>query len=125
MKKIYKDRHGKTYFWCSCNGHMVTLWWDEEFEFDMVELSFWDNPGNTYGWRQKLDHIWHIIRYGSPFADHITFDSDEAELFIETLKEYVAKTKKAKIKAEEHLAAYQLKHGKDTEDTEDITDTET
>lgn len=109
--KITRDRHGKTYFWCACNGHMVSLWWDDEFEFDLVELSFWDNPvGSVDGWKQRLIHIWHIIRSGTPFADHISFDADEAELFIETLKDYVVKARGAKEKAEKHLAAFQLKH---------------
>lgn len=94
--KITRDRTGRTYFWCTCQSHMVSLWWDDKFEFDMVELSFWDNPGNYEGWRQKLAHIWRIIRYGTPYADHISFDSDECELFIETLKEYVVKAKEAK-----------------------------
>lgn len=44
--KITRDRHNKTYFWCACNGHMVTLWWDddEEYDFDLIELSFWRTP---------------------------------------------------------------------------------
>lgn len=115
--KITRDRHGHTYFWCSCTGHMITLWWDDEFEFDLVEMSFWESPGNHYGWRQKLAHIWHIIRDGSPYADHISFDADECDLFIETLKEYSAKARGAKEKAEKNLAAYQLKHkNKDKEE---------
>lgn len=108
--KITRDRHGKTYFWCTCHGHMITLWWDDEFEFDMVEMSFWNNPSDHYGWRQKLDHIWRIIRYGSPYADHISFDADECDLFIETLKEYATLARGAKEKADKMEAAYQLKH---------------
>lgn len=91
--KITKDRHGKTYFWCSCHGHLVTIWWDEEFDWDTVELSFWESPRARYGWREKLKHIWQIIRYGTPYSDHILFDADEAELFIETMQEYVDKAK--------------------------------
>lgn len=108
--KIRRDRTGHTYFWCACNGHMITLWWDAEFEFDLVELSFWDNPGDYYGWRQKLAHIWHIIKCGSPYADHISLDADECDLFIETLQFYAVKARAAKEKVEKGLAAYQLKH---------------
>jgi len=113
--EITQDRHGKTYFWCACNGHMVTLWWDndEEYDFDSIELSFWDSPKNShYGWREKLGHIWHIIRRGSPFADHISFDSDEAELFIETLQDYVEKAKGAKARSDKKFEVYNLKKDK-------------
>lgn len=108
--KITRDRTGHTYFWCACSGHMITLWWDDEFEFDLVELSFWDNPGNYYGWRQKLAHIWRIIKCGSPYADHISLDADECDLFIETLHDYALKARAAKENAEKGFAAYQLKH---------------
>jgi len=111
--KIRRDRTGHTYFWCACNGHMITLWWDEEYEFDLVELSFWDNPGNYYGWKQKLAHIWRIIKCGSPYADHISLDADECDLFIETLQFYAVKARGAKEKAEKKLAAYQLKYRDD------------
>lgn len=111
--KIIRDRHGKTYFWCSCHGHMVTLWWDDgdggDFDFDLIEMSFWDNPKSTYGWKQKLSHIWHIIRHGSPYADHIIFDSEEAELFIGVFQFYVEKAKAAKARADKKEVVYKLK----------------
>ena len=70
----------KNFYVCKCSGHAVALsvwYWDGEIE-DIL-LSFW-RVGTRFnaGVRERLHHIWHIIRYGHPYADEILLSPEGA-----------------------------------------------
>jgi len=91
--RIERDHTGHVYIWCACNSHMMTVWWDDDKEFDLIELSFWYMPTWKNNWLQRLRHIWRIIVHGTPYPDHINFGFEETEVYIKILQEFLKKAK--------------------------------
>jgi hypothetical protein len=65
---------------CSCYSEGVQL--VDDAEDKMIYLSLWDShvhpPGPRQPWRQRLRHIWRIIRTGTPFDDDVILSYDDA-----------------------------------------------
>lgn len=71
-------------FRCEClhEGIVVErLDWDEApWQLCIALYSFGENSGGV-AWRERLRHIWNILRYGRPHADQVTFDEATARSF--------------------------------------------
>lgn len=61
---------------CSCFGHALHVFRDT----DTGELYFsmFERKGRNYGWRQRLRHIWRIIRLGYPYEDEAILTRSDA-----------------------------------------------
>ncbi len=81
------------FFICSCTSHALSvqrLSIDDEdttVSFPEIELSIWQHPSDTV--RNRLRLIWHIIRYGHPYADFIVLEKDEATKLRDHLTELI------------------------------------
>ncbi len=70
---------------CTCEAHKITLTvdYDESLEIEkywnpLIYLSVWKLYGeNVPGWKEKLRHIWHIIKNGNPWDDQVILDFDQ------------------------------------------------
>lgn len=81
----------KNFYVCQCGGEAIALSaWYEDDELEEVLLSYW-RIGHSFnaGWRERLRHIWHIIRYGHPYADEILLSPSDAANFAHRLLEIV------------------------------------
>lgn len=104
MAEIQRDKNGRAFINCGCNSEMISVWWDDEWEFDIVELSWWKNystGGFWQGIRQRLFHIRDILLHGHPYCDFMCMEVEEAEKFVEVMKEYIGKAKAVKQRREE------------------------
>ena len=69
---------------CSCHGHDLRFARDDD---DLMwYISLWERRhGNGYSWRNRLRHIWFILRKGHPFVDEIVLETPQ----LLELQEYV------------------------------------
>ena len=62
------------FFTCECHGEgIIVSLWDDDPEV-IVSLSLWRYGAGDYGitrWRNRLRHIWYILRRGHPYTDDI------------------------------------------------------
>ena len=56
------------------------------------EIACW-NMGHgwsgQYGWRERLRHIWCIIRRGTPWADFVDFTPEQAQELVDRLQKLI------------------------------------
>ena len=72
---------------CACHCHAVQVHQFDD-DHDCVFVSLWSRgQENHTGWRQRLRHIWHIVRYGSPYNDEVVLHRDEALRLAQVLTE--------------------------------------
>lgn len=66
------------FFICSCYSEGIRLsYWPEDRD---LYLSLWQTRSyNSVGWKQRLKHIWRIIRTGEPWCDEVMLTIDEAK----------------------------------------------
>ena len=62
---------------CDCYHHALVVS-GELVEFNAVAMSFWRWGNWEGGWRNRLRHIWHILKYGHPYADEIVLKHYDA-----------------------------------------------
>lgn len=60
---------------CSCGSEILMMEYDEEIQSYYV--SMYDSFGG-FGLKQKLRHIWQIIRHGTPYSDYMVLDKKSA-----------------------------------------------
>lgn len=75
----------KHYFECEC-GHSVMSVMHDEFDdwTDLVWITIYGE--HTAGWKDRLRHIWSIIKYGHPWAStEIILRKESAEQLAELL----------------------------------------
>ena len=81
----------RTMVHCECGSEaiQITKWADES----EVYMSWWTrgHGGNMPIWRFQLQHIWHIIRKGTPYSDDIVLSQDETKTLIVALQDAVEK----------------------------------
>lgn len=74
---------------CACFGHGLRLTWDDEDrEF---YLSLWGSR-NAFrtSWKERLRHIWRILRTGVPWDDELVLSAVEAKRLAEFLRASIA-----------------------------------
>ncbi len=84
----------KEYIECECGTELLQLVYDidnESDEWNSLYISYYTcgQKGNHYSWKDRLRHIWYIIRKGTPFDDYITLNQKEIEklrIFINSIK---------------------------------------
>lgn len=62
-------------FLCCCNTHAVHVMVDD----DGVEFAIWEHAARPESWRQRLRHVWRVLRHGSPYGDQISLSPEEAQ----------------------------------------------
>jgi len=75
-------------FPCSCGGEHLHLEWDVMSE-DIVtlSLSIWKpHSQNKTSWRQRLRHIWRILRTGDPYGDQVLLDKPTVDAMVTYLQ---------------------------------------
>lgn len=81
MKQLDKTTK-RNYFECMCDSEIFTVTAESDPQFEYIEMAMWSRgKGNSYAWKQKLRHVWQILRYGEPFADQIVFTKEEFARF--------------------------------------------
>jgi hypothetical protein len=62
----------KSFFLCDCSQHAIQVEYDPEWG---VSMAFWQagHEGFTRSWKQRVKHIWRILRFGHPYADAVTW----------------------------------------------------
>lgn len=74
-------------FLCTCGGEGITFQVDE----DGLMLAMWRVGGVDTGWRNRLRHIWQIIKRGHPYTDDMILDWDTAWIFDNRLHDAIVK----------------------------------
>lgn len=67
----------RTQFYCRCHTHEIQVWYDSEYGGEF-EISWWQMGQYNETWKERLRHIWHILRRGHPYSDWISLDPDDA-----------------------------------------------
>jgi len=57
---------------CSCSALVVSP--HDDFD-EWLTVSMWLNGHPHYSWRNRLRHIWHIIKNGHPYTDAVLLDA--------------------------------------------------
>ena len=74
---------------CDCHTHAlaVSLLEDgDDAAWDEIGISFWTyGHGRTDCWRERLRHIWNIVRRGHPYLDSVCLSREKARELGETL----------------------------------------
>ena len=72
----------------SCIGEGLHVTYEDDI--DETFLAFWDygRKDSKSAWKYRLRHIWHIIKYGTPFDDEVTLDKTGRTLLMEALKNH-------------------------------------
>jgi len=78
------------FFRCVCENEVLAV--DVDREFSQIYLSMYKIK-HIYTLLSRLKMIWHIIRYGHPYADEIILDKKTAKELVKTLKEYLKEIK--------------------------------
>jgi len=71
---------------CDCYHHAIAV--SDEFVEEgegEIYLSFWRYGNYEGGWRERLRHIWHILKYGHPYTDEIVLRAEQALKLTERL----------------------------------------
>jgi len=79
----------KDFIECSCGGHFVVMCTDNDDKYDYIYLSFFQYGNGEKSFLLQLQHIWHIIRYGTPFLDMVCLDKKEAIKLKDKLNLYI------------------------------------
>ena len=85
------------FFLCMCGNEAVAVnwaWWDE---YDVeIYLSMWQYGRCNWNssWRERLRHVWRIVKTGYPYLDDITLTSKQALELGEKLIEFSKMTGK-------------------------------
>ena len=70
---------------CNCGSEMLCVSWGEDGEWG-IDIAFWQmGQGEHKSWRERLRHIWRIIRRGTPYSDYIILEPDEARALAHVL----------------------------------------
>jgi len=75
------------FFLCECTYHALAV--TNDF-CDDIELSIWQQP-DSIRIRDKLVHIWYIIKYGHPYADFVVLNREKTEKLRDYLSELLEK----------------------------------
>ena len=65
----------KLWLLCDCYHHALVI---SRFDDDATALSFWRYGNWEGGWRERVRHIWHILKHGHPYADEIVLKDRDA-----------------------------------------------
>ena len=70
----------------SCIGEGLHVVYDD-MDGDTY-LAFWNYgcKDNKTAWKYRLQHIWRIIKYGTPYDDGVTLDETGRTMLMEALK---------------------------------------
>jgi len=61
------------YIPCDCHTELLELTKDHEYNLVYVAMYSYGSQFST-SWKNRLKHIWRIIRYGTPWRDQITLN---------------------------------------------------
>ena len=84
MKELYEME--STYIECDCHMDLLQLTYEEPEDIggkisdDYVYMSFYEygnRRDNRFAWKDRLKHIWYILRYGTPWKDSIVLRTQE------------------------------------------------
>jgi len=80
------------YYECSCHAQVIMAHYDEEDGIKLVDLAFFSNhiDGRMTLW-QRLRFAWKVLRTGTPWADMVVLDTDEAKRLGEDLIRFIDK----------------------------------
>ena len=70
---------------CDCHMELLQLTYEEPEDVggeltDFVYMSFYEygqHRDNRFAWKDRLKHIWYILRYGTPWKDSIILRTQE------------------------------------------------
>lgn len=77
----------RKYISCSCESEMIVL---EKFSNeDEIYMSLFSRGLNVkrYNFKDRLRHIWQIIKTGFPYTDELVLSKDRAKELIKSLTE--------------------------------------
>ena len=87
------------FFACNCSSHVlgvdrfgVEISEDHKkvIEFPDVEFTIYQQPScGTYTWKERLQHVWQIIRWGHPYGDFVLLDIYETGKLRDYLTELI------------------------------------
>ena len=83
-------------FVCTCHGHVISI---EKFDsFPDLEpeyfISMFSQAGSRVSWKDRLKHIWYILRNGEPYTDQIIIAEWQAVNMAETILTMAGKHRK-------------------------------
>ena len=62
---------------CQCHVEALHLWRDDDGGVD-VSMWKWKPYDGPTPWRQRLRHVWRILRRGEPFEDQVSLSPEDA-----------------------------------------------
>ena len=95
------------YIECDCHTELIQLTWEEpeivgDEIIDFIYLSFYEygcRRNNKFTWKERLKHIWYILRTGTPWRDQLVLRTPERLKLMECLNKIELKRR---IKIEKH-----------------------
>ena len=75
-----------TFIKCSCSSESICLEKDEE-NGDLY-ISIWERGygvDNRMTWKQKIKHIWYVLKNGRPYGDQVVLNREGRSDLIYTL----------------------------------------
>jgi len=77
VKVAMEVQENKThYIKCDCGSEIMTITQDDEID-ELYYVSIFKFYTHRYTWKDKLRHIWQIIRHGTPWNDQMVLRRDE------------------------------------------------
>lgn len=80
-----------TYVQCECGGELIQVSQDEEDSEIYMAFYRYGHENVPYSWRDRLRHIWRILRHGHPYADSIVLSPADARKLAQILNERATK----------------------------------
>ena len=78
----------KFYLECMCHTELIQLEYEDDDDLLYMSYYTYSRKGNRYGIRNRLRHIWKIIREGHPYSDGIILDKAERKSLEIALKSF-------------------------------------
>ena len=74
---VFGDNEGLQFFVCDCTEHAIAV--ESEKDEPTINIAIWHCgvEEEKASWRERLRHIWRIIRHGHPYADCVVLKEDE------------------------------------------------
>lgn len=100
MKELYELE--TEYIECDCHTELLQLTYeppDSDSDIDFLYMSFYEYGhfrDNRFRWKDRLRHIWYILRHGAPWSDSIVLRTPERLKLMQYLKNIEKKRKNKK-----------------------------
>ena len=78
LNMVRFEKNKTSFILCDCRSEILVL--DHDFEYELTELSIYENM-SSYNYKmsfwQRLRYIYRVLAYGRPYSDQIILNKDQ------------------------------------------------